>query len=213
MTPETRNRIKSTQGALSVAEAIAISQVAATVPSGACVECGTFHGKSAMAAASGLLGERILHLIDPAFAAFSDAEMDAIRDGVSVASGGRIQATLHARKSSDALPAICNSEDYFAWVFLDSGEHTYELVRSELDIVVPRMKRGGVIGFHDFMSQFIGVEKGYRELLSGGQFEEVAIPWDDIVAQVDAHGMEDGNVTYHHTELQNPMFFGALRKL
>ena len=100
-----------------------------------------------------------------------------------------------------------------SFVFLDSGDHSYELCRAECDIVAPRIVQGGIIAFHDLNSQFKGVRQCYDELLATGEFEEVKIPWDDILKEVILGRLEDGNQTYHHTELANPMFLGALRKL
>ena len=115
--------------------------------------------------------------------------------------------------SLERMPPLRKFCGDFAFVFLDSGDHSYELCRAECDIVAPRMVKGGIIAFHDFRSQFIGVERCYNELLATGLFEEVVIPWKDIEAEVVAGNLEAGNETYHHAELANPMFLGALRKL
>ena len=93
-----------------------------------------------------------------------------------------------------------------------ASSRPFEGLASECDIVAPRMVHGGIIAFHDFRSQFIGVERCYNELLATGLFEEVVIPWKDIEAEVVAGNLEAGTDTYHHTELANPMFLGALRR-
>lgn len=210
MNQETLALFKSTPGAMSVTEGLALESIAAKAPPGTCVECGTHSGKSAIAIASGLNRGQILDLVDPDF----KIPDEIIIAGVwSATLPAKVRAVLHHGYSHEWLPALHSLRGDFAFVFLDSGEHTYELCRSECDIVVPRMVKGGIIALHDFRSQFIGVERCYDELLSTGKFEEVKIPWDDILKEVILCRLEDGNQTYHHTELANPMFLGALRKI
>ena len=194
---------------MSVCEGLALSRLAKIAPAGTCVECGTHSGKSAVAIASGLKHTLLLHLIDPDF----KATWSAINGLVGRACDFNLSANQIPASSTDALSVLFSEYGDFAFVFLDSGDHTYELCRAECNIVAPRMVKGGIIAFHDYNSQFTGVEKCYNELLETGEFKEIVIPWKDIEAKVIADKLEEGNVTYHHPELANPMFLGALLKL
>lgn len=129
------------------------------------------------------------------------------------ASAGNVRTIPWTGYSIDVLPIIHRHHGDFSFVFIDSGEHTYELCRAECDIIVPRMNPGGVIAFHDLDSQFKGVRQCFGELLDSKQFEEITIDWDEIVARVERDGLNTGNDSYHHPEIRNPRFLGALRKL
>lgn len=203
MNPTTLSLFKSTTGAMSAAEGLALHRLAASAPAGLAIESGSYAGKSAIAITSALERGRELHMIDPDFKRPPSDILDDLRPLSEAA------FIFHIAPSVEALPRIAGD---FAFVFLDSGDHSYELCRAECDIVAPRIVQGGIIAFHDFRSQFIGVEQCYNELLATGLFEEVVIPWKDIEAEVVAGNLEAENDTYHHTELANPMFLGALRR-
>jgi len=188
---------------MSCAEGLALSRLAASAPTGIYIESGSHSGKSTVAIASALHRGCELHMIDSDFKCLTVVIFGDLRF-VS-----EVTFIFHIAPSVEALPRISGD---FAFVFLDSSDHSYELCRAECDIVAPRMVKGGIIAFHDFRSQFIGVEQCYNELLATGAFEEVVIPWKDIEAEVVAGNLETGNLTFHHQELSNPMFLGALRK-
>ena len=208
MNTTTLSLFKSTPGAMSVCEGLALSRLAYESGGfrneGIYIESGSHSGKSTVAIASALYEECELHMIDPDF---KRPPSDILGDLKSASESTFI---FHIAPSVEALPRISGD---FAFVFLDSGDHSYELCRAECNIVAPRMVKGGIIAFHDLNSQFKGVRQCYDELLATGEFEEVKIPWDDILKEVILGRLEDGNQTYHHTELANPMFLGALRKL
>jgi len=198
---------KSTPGAMSVCEGLALSRLAyesgGLRNEGIYIESGSHSGKSTVAIASALHHGCELHMIDPDF---KRPTSDILND---LKSASEATFIFHIAPSVEALPRIAGE---LSFVFLDSGDHSYELCRAECDIVALRIVKGGIIAFHDFRSQFIGVEQCYNELLATGAFEEVVIPWKDIEAEVVAGNFETGNETYHHTELANPMFLGALRR-
>ena len=204
MNPTTLSLFKSTTGAMSAAEGLALHRLAASAPAGLAIESGSYAGKSAIAITSALERGRELHMIDPDF---KRPTTNILNDLKSTSEATFI---FHISPSVEALPRIAGE---LSFVFLDSGDHSYELCRAECDIVAPRIVHGGIIAFHDLDSQFKGVRQCYDELLATGEFEEVKIPWDDILKEVILGRLEDGNQTYHHTELANPMFLGALRKL
>jgi predicted O-methyltransferase YrrM len=203
MNPTTLSLFKSTPGAMSVCEGFALSRLAESAPTGIYIESGSHSGKSTVAIASALHRGQELHMIDPDF---KRPTTNILNDLKSTSEATFI---FHISPSVEALPRIAGE---LSFVFLDSGDHSYELCRAECDIVAPRMVKGGIIAFHDLDSQFKGVRQCYDELLATGEFEEVKIPWDDILKEVILGRLEDGNQTYHHTELANPMFLGALRR-
>lgn len=75
-----------------------------------------------------------------------------------------------------------------------------------------RMVEGGIIAFHDFRAQFLQVNEAYDYLLGTGKYEEIKIDWNEIVSYVNENELEVGNISWHHQELQNPCFVGALRR-
>lgn len=109
--------------------------------------------------------------------------------------------------SLHAIPAINGP---FSYAFIDSDQHQYKLVKAELELLRNRMVIGGIIGFHDFDSQFTGVERAMREMLQGGQYEEIGIPWQDIKPWVKENGGEEGNDSWHHMNNPAPCYLGAL---
>lgn len=192
---------------MSVCEGLALSRLAyesgGLRNEGIYIESGSHSGKSTVAIASALHHGCELHMIDPDF---KRPTSDILND---LKSASEATFIFHIAPSVEALPRIAGE---LSFVFLDSGDHSYELCRAECDIVALRIVKGGIIAFHDLDSQFKGVRQCYNELLATGLFEEVVIPWKDIEAEVVAGNLEAGNETYHHTELANPMFLGALRR-
>jgi len=127
---------------------------------------------------------------------------------------GFVEPVLHGDYSLHAIPEISAP---FSYVMVDSDIHTYELTRDELNLLRDRMAIGGIIAFHDFASQFTGVEQAYREMLQGGMYEEVGIPWGEIKAFVASIGGENGqgipNSSWHHCDKEAPTFLGALKRV
>lgn len=74
------------------------------------------------------------------------------------------------------------------------------------------MVSGGIIVMHDLDSQFSAVRQGYDYLLSTGNYEEIKPDWNEINNYVNENDLNVGNISWHHTELENPNFVGALRK-
>lgn len=132
-------------------------------------------------------------------------------DGVQVTTPeSKVQPILHGDYSLHAIPEI---QSPFAYCMVDSDIHGYELCRDECNLLRYRMAVGGIIAFHDFMSQFLGVEQAYREMLQGGMYEEVGIPWGEIKEFVKTIGGESGNTSWHHVDKEAPCFLGALRRV
>jgi hypothetical protein len=194
---------RATDGALSCSEAIAIMNVAAIAPHGNYLEMGTFKGKSAMSAAYVLKkGEFVL--LEPMFA---EKDFDI---NLRWATQGELLVKPIASYSEDYLSKVVY--DMYAYVFSDAGSHQDGLPLREVKLLEDRIVSGGIIGFHDFRSQFCEVEGAYNYLLGTGKYEEVPIPWEEINKYVLENNLEEGNQTWHHTELATPNFFGALRR-
>jgi len=229
---------KATPGAISVHEMLAIMNVVVKAPMGGTyAEMGSHRGKSGVATAIGIMHGSVftesLHLVDPLYdmnnleawkhscqghpdEAWQGAKEVGFRgsvvNAISVASNGEVTAVLHGDFSTHAIPELHAKHGAFGYVLLDTDQHTYELTKEELSLLRERMMIGGLIGFHDFRSQFLGVEQAYREMLTGGQYEEVPIDWEPIERWVAANGGEKGNDSWHHTELDAPRFYGALKR-
>lgn len=126
----------------------------------------------------------------------------------------KVRPVLHGDYSLHAIPEILAP---FSYCMVDSDVHTYELTRDENALLKERMAIGGIIAYHDFQSQFLGVERAYREMLQGGMYEEIGIPWGEIKDFVKSIGGEDGQgmpcCSWHHREMEAPCFLGALRRV
>lgn len=201
--PDFWHTFKNTNGALSVSESIFIMQAAALAPQGTYIECGVAYGKSAMSACVSLKGG-MFHLIDPIFE--DKKVLDSVYDVVSKVNHD-IKVKMCVMYSTDFLPKLAP----YSYVMLDSGNHD-EIVMQEINLIKDNMVSGGIIVMHDLDSQFIKVREGYDYLLGTGNYEEIKPDWDEIVKYVDEHEIETGNTSWHHQELKNPCFVGALRK-
>ena len=237
-TKEQLELFRTTPGAISVCEMVAIINVAAQAPRGTCAEMGSHRGKSGIAAAIGLSNSetspRVLHMVDPLYdmenlEAWSHADQkhpdnawqgakqkgfcEQVEEGIAEASGHLCVAHTVGDYSTHAIPELHAKHGDFAYVFLDSDQHQYELVKAECDLLRDKMVIGGIIAFHDFMSQFTGVERAYREMLQGGDYHEVPIDWLAIKEWVAANGGEAGNESWHHCDNPAPCFFGAIKRV
>jgi predicted O-methyltransferase YrrM len=217
-------RFRSTPGALSCAEALAIMNLAELAPitgvgkdlggeevkHSLWLEMGTHKGKSALAAMAGVNKElyATFILLEPEFAddGWRQEVKNILRDGVD----NYVYLRFLEDYSTDYLE---KTTDKYAWVFSDAGSHQDGLPMREVKLLEDRIISGGIIAFHDFKSQFVEVEEAYDYLLSTGKYEEVPINWQEIVDYAEANNLEDGsNSSWHHTELKHPCFVGALRR-
>lgn len=197
---------KSTNGALSVTESIAIMNIAAQAPKGLCIEFGTYHGKSAMSAIIGLRSGSKFILVDPIFKNVALANMVLIK----------VYDTQADKLLVYTIPDISLNEiikhDNYSYVFIDSGSHQDGLPMQEVKLLEDRIVPNGIIAFHDYNSQFSEVKEAYDYLISTGKFEEIPINWGEIIEHVNANNLEDGNSSWHHNELKNPCFAGAVKR-
>lgn len=202
---------KSTNGALSVSESIFIMQAAALAPKGRYIECGVAYGKSAMSALVSLkeykpYGEFVeFVLVDPLFKDLDVCNM--VIQKIKNATDKIMGYNFDERFSTEVIPIY----DNYAYAMLDSGDHDQTII-DEFNLIKDRMVSGGVVVLHDLDSQFIRVREVYDMFLATGNYEEIKADWEEINAYVDENNLEEGNLSWHHQELKNPNFVGALRR-
>lgn len=204
-------QFKATNGALSVTEAIAIMNLADMAPRGRYLECGTFHGKSAMAALIGLKdyeGNDMVDfiLVDPIFE--NHEVVKQVMENISVCDKNMGYA-FESSYSTDEIP----KHDDYCYCMIDSGSHQDGLPMQEARLLEDRMVQGGIMVWHDWNSQFKEVKEATDYLVGTGKYEYVPINWNEIVEYVRENDLESGNQSWHHSELDFPQFVGAVRKL
>lgn len=219
---------KSTPGAISVCEMVAIHNIVAQAPAGG-VFCtlGSNAGKDSIAAASGMTGGDY-YMVDPCYdlknerawsqtvqkdaknmpwGYVNDPEFnDKVRNRV-MQSNPKVNPILMGEASMEALPKL--SPLGFSYVFSDSDDHNYDLIRAENSLIIPNLLRGGIICFHDFGNYSAPVQ-AHNELVASGDFENVHIPWEEI--KVFVGNLESGNDSWHCKQTVHPCFVGAVRK-
>ena len=219
------NDFKRTPGAISVAEAFGIYNLITNrepVKEGCFIDVGSNAGKSSMMAAAALSANGStgdFHLIDPvynpdikewqrwAYAANNDSFVNKVFDTVSKHSD--LDFIINGMFSTEFLSAHKTPLNY---VFIDSGDHESVLLKKELDMIVPLMKEGALIIFHDFGNQFFDVVNAANNLVDQG-FKRVEIDWESIREYVKSNRLEDGNDSWHIFEGNYcPSFIGALTK-
>lgn len=197
---------KSTHGAFSTPEAIALINICAEAPKGTYLELGTHKGKSTLAACYSLK-EGDFNLVDPIF---EDNEVcREIADTFTRYPSIHITKRLYADISETVIPIFNN----LSYVFVDSGDHGEDLVKAETDLLEDRMISGGIIALHDFENQFTAVKRGYDRLIASGKYEPIFINWVEIFDYVRANNLEDGNTSWHEKGSEEfPKFVGAVRR-
>lgn len=136
---------------------------------------------------------------------------DKVQARILNASGHLITPHLIGESALKAVPELAKPGVAFA--FSDADSTMKWLVDGIVDSLAPKMVVGGIIGFHDFRSQFVAPHEAADRLVETGVFEEIEISWDDIQAAVDSIGGEDHRNSWHHNETARPMFVGAIRRV
>lgn len=196
---------KSTNGAFSTPEAIALYNICLEVMGGEYLELGTHMGKSTMAA-SIAMSKGTFYLVDPIF---EDATINK-EVGKTVSSlSPHIDYVLVPNYSTEVIPRYHD----LAYVFLDSGDHGEELVNAEVRALEDRVRSGGIFAFHDMGNQFTAVQRGYDYLLSTGKYTPIGINWAEIFDYVRDNNLEEGNTSWHEKGSEEfPKFVGALKR-
>lgn len=205
-TPEFWKKFKETNGALSCTEAVAIANIASQAPNndGWAIELGTHKGKSAMSAMLGLK-DCFFMLLDPIFDDNKAIEevFNNIKD---------VNKTINLKfspiLSTDFLPHLAP----YSYVFVDSGSHQDGLPMKEVKLLEDNVVQGGIIAFHDWNSQFSEVKEASDYLVGIGKYEYIDINWDEIISYVNENNLEEDNRSWHHQEMRNPNFVGAVKR-
>lgn len=197
---------KNTNGAFSTPEALALMNICLQAPSGNYLELGTHKGKSTQAAAQ-TLKDGMFYLVDPIF---SDEKLfEEVATGICKV----MKSNIGLMPIADYSTNIIQKYDNIAFCFLDSGDHSEELVHEEVRLLEDRIASGGVLAFHDKGNQFTAVQRGYDYLLSTGKYEEIGIDWKEIFDYVRENNLEDGNLSWHEKGSEEfPKFVGALKR-
>jgi hypothetical protein len=205
---------KSTRGAFSTAEALALYNIVSDIKYDGVgdwieryVELGSHMGKSSQAIAAAMKRHGVFYMVEPEFK--DQSWKYATIERVNAANSG-VNAIPIAGYSLDFLKLL----NMAAFVFVDSGTHSDDLVMQESKALEDKIVKGGVICYHDKGSQFTRVDEAFNYLLSTGKFEEIKINWEDIFEYVKWHNLEDGNDSWHqYPELPHPPnFVGALKR-
>lgn len=226
---------KSTNGALSCCESIAISWLASQAPKGTYIDIGANAGKDAMSFAEGLsrLKENAtLHMIDVVYdlknthaweqSSFKSPDntgwnwiykstfLNDVRERILSVSNGFVTANLIGEASLDCLPGLC--ENGVAMVFHDADHTVYDLIKGNCDIVKDKIIPGGIFAVHDYLNQYVAPDQILCELVASGDFEYIQIPWDEIIEFVREYVKEEGNISWHAPEEEFPCFVGAVKR-
>jgi len=197
---------KATPGALSCTEALGIMYVCQQVPEdGLKIELGTHKGKSAIAALQTMKGEMFV-LVDPIF-----SDQQIVDDlGKTLASACHDYTVAYvADFSTNVIPM----HEQYSYVFVDSGSHGDGLPMQEVKMLEDRIRPEGIIAFHDYLNQFVEVQKAYEYLLSTGKYEPINIPWNEIIPYVKENNLEVGNESWHiYHDNPYPNFVGAVKR-
>lgn len=207
-TPEFLEVFKNTDGALSVTESIAIMNIAAQSPSeNRCVEFGVYKGKSAMSAAVSLRNA-LFYLVEPEFA--NDEFVEEVKNTLN-----RIPppSTRYSYSCMFSTEWLKENKREFGYVFVDSGSHQDGLPMQEALLLEDVVVKGGIIAWHDWNSQFREVKEASDYLVGTGKYQYIPINWEEIIAYVNENNLEEGNKSWHHNELRNPCFVGAVVRL
>jgi len=69
--------------------------------------------------------------------------------------------------SNEAVKHIKDSS--LDWIFID-GNHSYEYVKEDIELYLPKVKKGGLLGGHDYGHIVGGVEEAVKELFKPDEF-------------------------------------------
>lgn len=196
---------KSINGAFSVTEAVALYNILLEVPQGVYCELGVAHGKSAVIMVSEMRGNEVV-LVEPEFQ--NQERLKEVTDNISKALPRKIMLLPISGYSTDVLPEM----GMLAYCMVDSGSHQDGLPMAEVKMLEDKMLPNGIIAFHDLNSQFKEVGEAYDYLVSTGKYQPIHINWNEIIEWVNSEDMEANNSSWHHNELKNPCFLGALKK-
>jgi len=124
-----------------------------------CAEIGVDYGLNAKTLLK-LLPIKKLYLIDP-----YQQELDSVSGDERYRSAKKLlrkhkdKIEFIRKSSSEAIKDIPKNIDF---IYLD-GSHEYEQVKKDIELYYPKVKKGGIIGGHDFWASTRGVCKAVIE--------------------------------------------------
>ncbi len=97
------------------------------------------------------------------------------RHGTPHSSPSPLHGTPHSspRRETSEKAAAQFEDDFFDWVYVD-GNHLYEFVKRDLEVYLPKVKRGGLVICDDYMEGIGewwagGVKRAVDEFVAKGQ--------------------------------------------
>jgi predicted O-methyltransferase YrrM len=133
------------------------------------VEIGSYQGESTIIFYENIPNLKYLHAVDPWVNGYSpgdvcsdDYSMDIVESNFDIRTYGLCNIFKHKATSYEFSKQVeDNSIDF---VYID-GDHTYENCKTDLTIWLPKIKKGGVIAGHDYLSTcFMGVVMAVNEI-------------------------------------------------
>lgn len=126
-------------------------------------EIGVLEGKNAKSILQ-TLNVKKLYLIDP-YIPYASSDLSsmlpkALRSAKKKLSRFNDRIEWVRKKSEDALQQFPDS--FFDFVYID-GDHDYEFVKKDLEGYWKKLRKGGILGGHDFFGFYSGVVKAVTE--------------------------------------------------
>ena len=131
---------------------------------GTMIEIGTFTGESTV-----IFGDHFKKVIgiDPMLNDYdpkdptSNFNFNEVLDMFIDRTKGYDNIQLITKTSDDAV--LDFNDEVFDFIYID-GIHQYENVKQDIINYLPKVKKGGVIGGHDYGSTWVGVQKAVDEM-------------------------------------------------
>ena len=117
------------------------------------VEIGVAHGHNAKTVLTALPNIKRLYLIDPwsMYSGSNDKIYKYAQKNLRIFSG---KTKFIQKFSNDAVNDIPNNVDF---IYIDGDKHTYKQAIGDIEKYYPKVRKGGVLGGHDFDGYFPAV--------------------------------------------------------
>jgi len=105
----------------------------------------------------------------------SQEKMDKVYNEVVELFKNTPNVVIHRLTSQQAISKF--GDDYFDFIYID-GNHSYEFVKKDLELYIPKVKRGGYITGDDYISRHCphgGPKKAVSEILSTKGIELLSV--------------------------------------
>ena len=220
---------RSIPGAISVTEALALYDVIYNKLSTkegdteTFVDFGSHAGKSSLIAITALSDSNRkgkFYMIDPVFNPNNSfkANWDSfkaptylgdIKEKVTQFSIN-IEPIMIGETSEIAVTTLNQLE--ISYAFIDTADHGKEILSVECGYLKNRMKKGGLIVFHDYENQFTATTDALKNLVDSNLFVHIPIDWEPIIQEVLIHNLEVDNNSWHMPGHSHPNFIGVVRR-